>query len=78
MKESIPILAISETCGPCKTLKQQLADIDAFYIERSLVRHPEYFMENSIKSVPTLETQPGVFITGPEKILEYYNSQIKK
>jgi len=78
MKEPIPILATSETCGACKILKKRLFDIDAIYLERSLVRHSEYFAENNIKKLPTLDTQQGVFITGAENIIEYFKIQTEK
>ena len=78
MKEPIPILASSPTCGACKTIKKALFDIDAIYLERSIIDHPEYFAENNIKKLPTLDTQQGVFITGAENIIEYFKIQTEK
>lgn len=72
-KEPIPIIASSPTCGACKTLKRDLEDRGIHYIEKTIVNDPHYFAENSIKSIPTLDTQQGVFISGHKEIMEYFN-----
>ena len=67
-----PTLATSEFCGPCKILKTQLEQSAASYDTKDLSRDAGYFIENGIRSVPTLVCPDGTKITSSAEILDYF------
>lgn len=67
-----PTLATSEFCGPCKILKTQLEQSAASYDTKDLSRDAAYFIENGIRSVPTLVCPDGTKITNSAEILDYF------
>jgi glutaredoxin len=64
-----PILATSQYCGPCKLLKDRL-DPNSYEV-RDMEENRDYFVENSIRSVPTLIIG-SMKITGTDQILAYF------
>jgi glutaredoxin len=71
--ESKAILATSEFCGPCKILKTQLDQMGAIYESKDLSRDAaSYFLENNIKSVPTLICPDGTHLRTSAEILNYF------
>ena len=64
-----PILATSVFCGPCKMLKETL-DPNSYEV-RDMEKDRDFFMENGIRSVPTLIIG-SVKITGTAQIMDYF------
>lgn len=64
-----PILATSAFCGPCKMLKETL-DPNSYEV-RDMEKDREFFMENGIRSVPTLIVGERK-ITGTAQIMDYF------
>jgi thiol-disulfide isomerase/thioredoxin len=67
-----PTLATSEFCGPCKILKTQLEQFAASYDTKDLSRDAGFFIENGIRSVPTLVCHDGTKITNSAEILDFF------
>jgi|DEB0MinimDraft_12_1074336.scaffolds.fasta_scaffold00067_3 glutaredoxin len=64
------ILATSKFCGPCKLLKSEFEKkgIDIEY--KDSIEDVNFFIENKIKSVPTLVLINGDKIIGAEAIMK--------
>jgi len=69
------ILATGEFCGPCKLLKEQLnkAGIEVEY--KDSVKDVSFFMDNKIKTIPTLIVDDGSKIIGAGQILSYLSKK---
>ena len=68
---SLPILATGEFCAPCKALKKNLEELDIQVEYKDSVKDVDFFIEQGIKSIPTLIIKSGEKITGPGQILAY-------
>lgn len=64
------ILATSQFCAPCKTIKQYIEQKSLDIEIKEMENDPQYFKENSIKGVPTLLVD-GEKIYGGSNILAY-------
>jgi hypothetical protein len=64
-----PILATSTFCGPCKMLKDSL-DPNSYEV-RDMEKDRDFFVENRIRSVPTLLVGERK-ITGAVEISAYF------
>jgi hypothetical protein len=64
-----PILATSKFCGPCKLLKVEFEKQGINIEYKDSVEDVTFFIENKIKSVPTLVMPNGDKITGAEAIM---------
>lgn len=66
-------LATATWCAPCKILKARL-ESSGFKIETmDMDINPDFFMQNGIRSVPTLVTDDGELILGADKIWDHIN-----
>jgi glutaredoxin-related protein len=64
-----PILATSKFCGPCKILKSEFEKQGINIEYKDSVADVNFFIENKIKSVPTLVLVNGDKIVGAEAIM---------
>lgn len=64
-----PILATSKFCGPCKILKSEFEKQGINVEYKDSVADVNFFIENKIKSVPTLVLVNGDKIVGAEAIM---------
>ena len=68
---NLPILATGEFCAPCKALKENIKSLKIQIEYKDSVKDVDFFIENSIRSIPTLVIDNGEKITGPDHILDY-------
>ena len=64
-----PILATSKFCGPCKILKSEFEKQGINIEYKDYITDVTFFIENKIKSVPTLVLTNGDKIVGAEAIM---------
>lgn len=67
------LLLTSETCAPCKIIKQKIAE-NSWTVEVLDLNTPEGVAKArhySVRNVPTLITDDGVPVVGAESILKY-------
>ena len=65
------ILATSEFCGPCATVKAYIEEFGFNVQYKSIEKDFQFFEENGIRSVPTL-IDGKVRYTGAERIMRFF------
>lgn len=68
-------LATSEFCGPCKIVKQYIADhkLDIAFI--NMEDNIEFFAKHDIKSVPVLLNSDGTRYSGMDMVLGHLSGK---
>jgi glutaredoxin len=63
-------IATASWCAPCKTLKNRIENSQIKVEYKDMNIDPDFFMQNNIRTVPTLVTDDGEVIAGAVLIAE--------